>query len=72
MTVENLPPLAAAGSEAGFQVTISNGGPSNVSKLVLGTDTPVAPDYVTTTQGKCTAPGTRLSCTFGALRKGRA
>ena len=72
MTVENLPPLAAAGSEAGFQVTISNAGPSNVSKLFLGTDTSVAPDYVTTTQGKCTAPGTRLSCTFGALGKGKS
>jgi hypothetical protein len=70
MTVENEPSLVAAGSEAGFQVTISNAGPSNISKLFLGVDTTVAPDYVTTTQGTCTAPGTALSCTFGALRKG--
>ena len=71
MTVENLPSLAAAGSEAGFQVTISNGGTSNISKLFLRTDTSVAPDYVTTTQGTCTAPGTKLSCSFGQLRKGK-
>jgi hypothetical protein len=70
MTVENLPSLVAAGSEAGFQVTISNAGPSSISKLYLATDTSVAPDYVTTTQGTCTAPGTALSCSFGSLRKG--
>jgi hypothetical protein len=70
MTVVNLPSLAAAGNEAGFQVTISNGGPSNISKLFLQTDTAVAPDYVATTQGTCSAPGSQLSCSFGALRKG--
>jgi hypothetical protein len=72
MNVENLPPLVAAGSEAGFQVTITNAGPSNISKLFLGTDTKVAADYVTTTQGTCTAPGEALSCSFGALRKGKS
>jgi len=70
MNVENLPPLVAAGSNAGFQVTITNAGPSNISRLFLGTDTRVAADYVTTTQGTCTAPGKALSCSFGALRKG--
>lgn len=70
MTVVNQPSLVAAGSEAGFEVTISNAGPSNISKLFLGVDTAVAPDYLTTTQGTCSAPGTRLSCSFGALRKG--
>jgi hypothetical protein len=72
MTVENLPALAAAGSEAGFEVTITNAGPSNIAKLFLRTDTAVAPDYVTTTQGTCTDPGRVLSCTFGALRKGQS
>jgi Domain of unknown function DUF11 len=72
MTVENEPSLVAAGSEAGFRVTITNAGPSSISKLFLGVDTTVAPDYVTTTQGTCTAPGATLSCTFGALRKGRS
>jgi hypothetical protein len=72
MTVENLPSLVSAGSEAGFQVTISNAGPSNISKLYLRTDTSVAPDYVTTTQGACAAPGTQLSCSFGGLRKGQS
>jgi hypothetical protein len=70
MTVENQPSMVAAGSEAGFEVTISNAGPSNISKLFLGVDTSVAPDYVTTTQGTCTTPGTPLSCSFGALRRG--
>jgi hypothetical protein len=71
MRVENLPSLVAAGSDAGFQVTITNAGPSNISKLFLATDTKVAADYVTTTQGTCAAPGKALSCTFGALRKGQ-
>lgn len=70
MTVVNQPSLVAAGSEAAFEVTISNPGPSNISKLFLGVDTTVAPDYLTTTQGACSAPGTALSCSFGALRKG--
>jgi Domain of unknown function DUF11 len=70
MTVENTPSVVAAGSEAGFEVTISNAGPSNISKLSLATDTTVAPDFVTTTQGTCTAPGRVLSCNLGTLRTG--
>jgi hypothetical protein len=70
MTVANQPSMVAAGNEAGFEVTISNAGPSNISALFLGVDTSVAPDFVTTTQGTCTAPGTALSCSFGSLRKG--
>jgi hypothetical protein len=71
MSVANLPSLVSAGSEAGFQVTISNAGPSNISQLFLGVDTAVAPDYVTTSQGTCSEPGTPLSCSFGQLRKGQ-
>jgi len=72
MQVDNLPSVVANGSEAGFQVTIVNNGPSNIAKLYLGTDTQVAPDYVDTTQGTCSSPGDALTCTFGALRKGQS
>jgi hypothetical protein len=72
MTVQNLPTQVSAGSDAGYQVTITNGGPSNIAKLYLGTDTSVVADYVTTTQGTCSDAGTQLTCSFGALRKGQS
>ena len=72
MTVVNQPSTVAAGSDAGFQVTIANSGPSNIPKLTLATDTTVAPDFVSTTQGSCTAPGTVLSCNLGTLAKGKS
>ncbi len=70
MTVENLPSVVSAGSDAGFQVTISNTGPTTIPKAYLGVDTSVAPDSVTTTQGSCAAPGHTLSCSLGSLKKG--
>lgn len=66
MTVTNLPPTVAEGSAMGYQVTISNAGPSNISQLFLVTKTPDAPVYVVTSQGSCsTSPS--LGCTLGAL-----
>lgn len=70
MTVQNQPSLVSAGSDAGFEVTISNAGSSTIPKVYLGVDTSVAPDSVTTTQGSCTAPGQALSCSLGSLHKG--
>jgi hypothetical protein len=71
MKVVDLPSLVANGSGAGFQVTITNNGPSNISTLYLVTRTQDSPALVTTSQGTCSAPGSGpLVCNFGALRAG--
>jgi hypothetical protein len=71
MTVTDLPSVVHNGSNAGYQVTISNAGPSNIATLFLVTKIPDSPNYVTTTQGSCSTPGTGpLGCAFGALRAG--
>ena len=68
MTVTNLPLTVAAGSAMGYQVTISNAGPSNISQLFLVTKTQQSPAYITTSQGSCAPAGSGpLGCTFGAL-----
>jgi len=72
MSVTDLPGVVHNGSNAGYRVTISNAGPSNISTLFLVTKTQDSPTYVSTpTQGTCTAPGAGpLVCTFGALNAG--
>ena len=73
MSVVDLPSLAANGSGAGYRVTITNAGPSNISTLFLVTKIQNSPSFVTTTQGRCSAPGAGpLSCSFGALNAGRS
>ena len=69
MTVKNLPPKVAAGNAMGYQITISNAGPSNISQLFLVTETPDSPAYIPTpSQGSCAPAGSGpLACTFGAL-----
>jgi len=68
MTVTNLPLTVATGSAMGYQVTISNAGPSNISQLFLVTKTQQSPAYITTSQGSCAPVGSGpLGCTFGAL-----
>jgi hypothetical protein len=68
MTVTNLPLTVGTGSAMGYQVTISNAGPSNISQLFLVTKTQQSPAYITTSQGTCAAAGSGpLRCTFGAL-----
>jgi hypothetical protein len=71
MKVTNLPPTVASGSALGYQVTISNGGPSNISQLFLVTETTDAPAYAVTSQGSC-ATATGLDCTLGALNAGKS
>lgn len=70
MTVDRLPETVANGASAGFRITITNSGPSNISQLYM-TDSPiVAPSYIgLPSQGSCTQSGDLL-CTFGALGKG--
>jgi hypothetical protein len=71
MHVVDLPSLVANGSGAGYQVTITNNGPSNISTLFLVTKVQNSPAFLTTTQGTCSAPGSGpLVCNFGALRAG--
>ena len=68
MTVTNLPLTVGTGSAMGYQVTISNAGPSNISQLFLVTETQQSPAYITTSQGTCAeADSGPLGCTFGAL-----
>jgi hypothetical protein len=73
MSVVDLPSLVANGSGAGYQVTITNSGPSNISTLFMVTKIPDAPAILTTTQGSCSAPGSGpLRCSFGALNAGQS
>jgi hypothetical protein len=73
MHVVDLPALVANGSGAGYQVTITNNGPSNISTLFLVTKIQDSPALLTTTQGSCAAPGSGpLSCNFGGLRAGQS
>jgi hypothetical protein len=68
MTVTNLPPTVGTGSAMGYQVTIHNAGPSNISQLFLVTKTGESPAYLTTSQGTCAPAGSGpLACTLGAL-----
>lgn len=73
MHVVDLPALVANGSGAGYQVTITNNGPSNISTLFLVTKIQNSPGLLTTTQGTCSAPNSGpLRCDFGALRAGES
>jgi hypothetical protein len=70
MTVDPTPAAVTAGQDAGFSITITNSGPSNISQLFLvANDAANLPSFVgTPSQGTC--PGTadgRLYCDFGAL-----
>jgi hypothetical protein len=71
MSVVDLPSLVANGSGAGYQVTITNDGPSNISSLFLVTKIQDSPAFLTTTQGTCSTPGSGpLFCSLGALNAG--
>lgn len=73
MHVVDLPATAANGYGAGYQVTIKNNGPSNISTLFLVTKIQNSPGLLTTSQGACSAPGSGpLLCSFGALRAGQS
>lgn len=73
MHVVNLPATAANEYGAGYQVTITNNGPSNISTLFLVTKIQDSPGVLTTTQGTCSTPNSGpLFCNFGALRAGES
>jgi hypothetical protein len=77
MTVTTVPGEVTPGAPAGYDVTITNNGPSNISQLYLvarvngKTNVPTA--FVgTPSQGTCSPGGQVLLCTFGALNAGQS
>ena len=73
MTVTPLPSSVTPGADAGYQVTIYNIGPSNISQLYLVNDFEHKgnPTYVgTPSHGTCTLPNEQLKCSLGALNAG--
>jgi hypothetical protein len=73
MDVTALPVAASPGSNAGYTVTITNQGPSNISQLFLVTKTTAAPVYVDDSglgRNACSDAGVQLTCNFGALNAG--
>lgn len=69
MDVIALPGSVAPGATAGYSVTITNNGPSNISSLYLVTKSTAPTLYVDDSDGRdgCTGEGVALSCNFGAL-----
>lgn len=69
MNVVALPGSVAPGATAGYSVTITNNGPSNISSLYLVTKTTDSTVYVDDSAGRdaCSIAGQPLKCSFGAL-----
>lgn len=70
MTVATLPASVSPGAPAGYQVTITNNGPSNIAALYLVSDKSATPVYLTSSRpGTCgeSVLSGPLSCSFGAL-----
>jgi uncharacterized repeat protein (TIGR01451 family) len=79
MDVTSLPAAVTPGSAAGFEVTVTNNGPSNISALYLNDSlTSVTPVYLVSQDrpGACGESGTVASgplfCSFGSLVAGES
>ena len=74
MTVTRLPEAVTPGAAAGFEVTITNNGPSNISALYLTDNKGETPVYLSSERdgacGPTAPPSGRLFCSFGALTAG--
>jgi hypothetical protein len=81
VTAVATPSGVSAGADAGFIITVSNNGGSNVSQAYLtdalqnvaGTELAnpsviLHTSFVSTSQGTCDAAGVRLNCSLGAIR----
>ena len=72
MTVESLPSTVGPNSIAAYQVTISNDGKSNISKLYLGASISDHLAY-SSTKPNSNVPwcpvGVALNCSLGSLRR---
>ena len=74
MDVTALPGAVPSGATAGYVVTITNNGPSNISSLYLVTKTTAPATYVDDSgdgRDACTPEGVALKCSFGALTAGQ-
>jgi hypothetical protein len=69
MTVTTIPTTVSPGAYAAFQITIANGGSSNIAKLFLTSNRSDVPFAVSPSTG-CTAGP--LSCSLGALGSGKS
>jgi hypothetical protein len=74
MSVTPLPEAVTPGTAAGFEVTVTNNGPSNIAALYLNDDIDETPVYLLSADrpGACgetgtTPPAGPLFCSFGAL-----
>jgi hypothetical protein len=76
MHVQPLPGQVTPGANAGYLVTITNAGPSNISQLFLTNDPSKGnPTYVLNDPnfpGACSPVGVALLCSFGALNAGQS
>jgi hypothetical protein len=70
MDVVAAPASVAVDSDAGFIVTISNPGPSNINQVILKdkSASSLNATYVGKTQGTCSAVGAPLDCSLGTIR----
>lgn len=66
-SITSLPPMIQAGAAAGYELTITNKGPSNISQLYLFT-VHGAPDVAYVSDPRCNQGG-QLYCSFGSLPK---
>jgi hypothetical protein len=72
MTVVELPSSVSPSNTAGYLVTVTNNGPSNISKLFLTTNTANNPATAFVQGTGCRPAGEPLFCSLGAVRKGRS
>jgi hypothetical protein len=70
MTVVNLPSTVSPGTSAGYRVTITNNGPSNIPALYLVDSNKATPTYLTSDRNACGTATGPLFCSFGALIAG--
>lgn len=70
-SVERLPATVHNGADAGYDVTLTNNGPSNISSLFVVT-AEAATFVGGPNGGACTSPGVPLKCSFGALAAGQS
>jgi hypothetical protein len=60
------------GSTQGFDIKITNKGPSNISSLYLFAQGGEEPVYIDSPRSGCSAVGDPFFCTFGAVTKGQS
>ena len=67
LAVETLPSSVTPGADAGYRLTITNTGSSNISQLYLTDSVASAPTYIAGDRSELCNPTGVLYCAFGAL-----